>query len=71
MPQVPILLEAEPKVRAHAGHLGQAEGRIRRDRALGVNHLVQSRERHAKLHRECGLRDSETCVSQCLLERVP
>ena len=59
MPQIPILLQPEPEVRAHAGHLGEAQRRVGRDAALRVDHFIQPRKRHAELQGEGGLRQAE------------
>lgn len=52
MPEIPILLEAEPEVRTHAGHLSEPQRRIGRDTPFRVDHFVQARKGHAELDRE-------------------
>ncbi len=55
MPKVPVQLQAEPKVCAHTGNLGQAQGSIRRDTSFLPNNLIEARKRDAEPDGECGL----------------
>lgn len=59
MPEIPILLEAQPEVGAHTRHARKAKRRIRRNAALRVDYLVQPRERNSETNRERGLSNSQ------------
>src|SRR5262249_33999533 len=47
MPEIPVLLQAEPEVGRHAQHSSQSQRGVGRDATLPVNHLVQARIGHA------------------------
>jgi hypothetical protein len=59
MPEIPIQLQPQPKVRAHSRHLCEAERGIGGDASLLADNLVQARERHAEANGEGRLRYSQ------------
>lgn len=59
MPEIPIQLQAEPEFRAHTRDAREAQRRIRGDRPLAADNLVQARKRYAEPDGEGRLRDLE------------
>jgi hypothetical protein len=59
MPQVPVLLQAEPEVGRHADDPGQPQGRVGRDAALAAHDFVQPRERDVHPLGKLRLRDRQ------------
>ena len=59
VPEIPILLQAEPEVGRHADHSRQPQGRIGCDPTLAANDFVQPRKGDSQPHRQCRLGDPE------------
>ena len=55
VPEIPVQLQAEPEIRAHSGHLGEAERRIWRDASFLTNDLIEPREGDAEADGESRL----------------
>ena len=53
MPQVPILLQAQPEIRTHAGDPRQPERRIRRHASLAADDSIEPWIRNPKPPGEC------------------
>lgn len=59
MPEIPIRLQSEPEVRAHASDACEAQRGVWGDGTLAANDLVQAWKRDAEANREGGLGNAE------------
>src|SRR6185295_8000459 len=57
--EVPVLLQTEPEVGRHSEDTRQPKRRIRSDRTLAANDLIEPPEGDSQANRERGLADSE------------
>jgi hypothetical protein len=59
MPQIPVLLETQPKVSGHPENPRQTQGGVRRYAPLPTDDLIQAGEGYAQPHGKCRLANLE------------